>query len=103
MKALSYKEAMKRADVHVAQLKSDIDGDIYEGDFICTRINMNTIPEGKFGYECRHDDYGNEDYPATIETGTVGVNFCGVLITDEEIIFPEGQDYIPVRCVFIEG
>lgn len=62
------------------------EGKRYEGEFIDLRINRKTVPDGKFMYHCRHDDNGDWVTPVTIEP-SVFVNFCGSLITDEEIIF----------------
>lgn len=78
------------------QLKNDETGEIYEGEFIDMRLKMDTIPPGKFAYNCRHDSDGNWVDPVTVEKGSVVVDFAGVFITDKEVIFPYGKDYIPV-------
>lgn len=80
-------------------LKNDDTGEIYKGEFIDMRLQMNTIPEGKFAYNCRHDDDGNWVDPVTIEKGGVMVNFAGVLIVENEIEFPEDKNYIPVTVM----
>ena len=63
------------------------------------RIQMDSIPSGKHGYNCRHDDDGDWVTPVTIEKGGVMINFAGVFITETEIAFPEGQDYIPATML----
>lgn len=81
------------------RLKNDATGEIYEGEYIDMRLKMNTIPKGKFGYNCRHDDDGNWVDPVTIERGGVMVNFAGVFIVDKELVFPKGKNYIAVTLV----
>lgn len=68
---------------------------IYEGEFIDVRIDPKTVPEGKFLYHTRHSD-GDWGKPITIES-KVAVNFCGSLITEKEIDFPNKDD----KCVEI--
>lgn len=80
-------------------LKNDESGEIYEGKYVDMRLQMDTISTEKFAYNCRHGDDGNCFNPITIEKGNVRVNFAGVFITDKEIVFPEGKDYIPVRLI----
>ena len=73
---------------------------IYEGEFIDARIDPKTVPEGKFLYHTRLSDYGGE-LPVTIEP-KVRVNFCGSLITDKEIEFPNKEDeYVEISRVRI--
>lgn len=90
----SYEEVKNRMYNFVAT--NEETGEIYEGKFYDFRIDPATIPEGKFMYHCRHDDDGDWTTPVTIEP-RVMVNFCGVLITDKEIVFPNPNDkYIPI-------
>lgn len=95
MKPIPYKPN----EVWSIELKNDETGEIYEGEYIDMRLQMDTIPEGKFAYNCHHDDDGDWVSPATIEKGNVVVNFAGVFITAKEIQFPEGKDYIPVTLI----
>jgi len=74
----------------------------YEGEYIDIRLQMDTIPKEKYAYNCRHGDESDWFEPVTIEKGGVLVNFAGVFVTDKEIIFPEGQDYIPVKLEDIQ-
>lgn len=85
-----------KKDAREMILENTETGEVYEGEFIEMRLQMDTIPEGKFAYNCRHSDDGDWVDPVTIETGNVWVNFAGVFITDKEITFPDGQDYVPV-------
>lgn len=78
------------------ELQNDETGEVYEGEYIDIRLEMDTIPDGKFAYNCRHNDDGDWISPVTIEKGNVMVNFAGVFITDKELVFPEGKDYICV-------
>lgn len=77
------------------ELRNDKTGEVYVGEYVDMRISRDTIPEGKFAYDCRHDDCGDWVTPATIENKTVIVNFSGVFITDTLIDFGE-FDYVPV-------
>ncbi len=86
-------------EVWSIKLKNDDTEEVYEGEYIDLRLKMDTIPAGKFGYNCRHDDDGNWITPVTIERGGVMVNFAGVFITDKEIAFPDGKNFIPVTLV----
>ena len=73
---------------------------IYDGEFTDARIDPKTVPEGKFLYYTRSSDYGG-DTPVTIEPIVV-VNFCGCLITDKEIEFPNKDDeYVEISRVTI--
>ena len=83
------------------ELQNDETGEIYEGEYIDMRLQMNTIPEGKFAYNCRHGDDGNWVDPVTIESGRVMVNFAGVFIMDKPLVFPDGRDYICVTVIEI--
>lgn len=75
---------------------NELTGEIYEGKFYDFRIDPTTIPADKFMYHCRHDDDWDWTTPVTIER-RVMVNFCGTLITDKEIVFPNPNDkYIPI-------
>lgn len=95
MKPIMY----KKSNTWSVEIKNDITGEIYEGEYIDMRIQMDSIPSGKHGYNCRHDDDGDWVTPVTIEKGGVMINFAGVFITETEIAFPEGQDYIPVTML----
>lgn len=77
------------------ELINDDTKEHYIGEYIDMRINRDTIPEGKYAYNCRHDD-GDWVTPVTIEKGRILVNFAGTLIVDKPIEFPEGKDYICV-------
>ena len=93
----NYKKEIKYAQHLVA---IDEDGHKYEGEFIDLRIDPETIPEGKYWYHCRHDDDGDWCTPVTIEPKVI-VNFCGTLITDEPIKFPETYgDFVPLEEVY---
>ena len=52
-------------------------------EFNDMRIDINTVPEGKFQYEVAGDDDSGGD-PARIQKGVM-VNFYGTLISDEEL------------------
>ena len=45
------------------------------------RLNRNTVPDGMYLYEVRHDDYGKGD-PVQIGKGVL-VNFWGSILTCE--------------------
>ena len=77
-------------------LRNDETGEVYKGEYIDMRLQMDTIPKGKFSYNCRHGDDGDWITPVTIERGNVIVNFSGVFITEKEIVFPKGKNYICV-------
>lgn len=88
---------MKRKSMRLVAISN---GKTYEGEFIDFRIDKDTIPQGKFMYQCRHDDDGNWIDPVTIETRVL-VNFCGTLIMDREIEFPDHFRTIYIeRCWF---
>ena len=91
MKPIMY----KKSNTWSVEIKNDITGEIYEGEYIDMRIQMDSIPSGKHGYNCRHDDDGDWVTPVTIEKGGVMINFAGVF----KIAFPEGQDCIPVTML----
>ena len=70
---------------------------IYRGEFIFGRIDPKTVPEGKFLYHTRRnsDCYA----PVTIEQEIIDdTNFCGSLITDKEIEFPNKDN----KCIEIK-
>lgn len=92
MKPIAYNQE----DTFDMTLANDETKEVYEGEYIDRRLVMSTIPEGKYGYNCRHDDDGDWVTPVTIERGNVMVNFAGVFIIDREIEFPEGKNYICV-------
>lgn len=54
-----------------------------EGELFECRIDRNSVPEGKYFYEIRHDE---EDWgcPCQVAKGIL-VNFYGTLITDEPL------------------
>ena len=95
MKPIPY----KKEETWSIELKNDDTGEIYEGEYIDMRLQMDTVPEGKFAYNCRHDDDGNWVDPVTIEKGGILVNFAGVFITGKEIKFPNGKNYICVTLI----
>ena len=94
MKPIAYNQK----DVFDMTLVNDETKEVYEGKYIDMRLDMSTIPEGKYGYNCRHDDDCDWVTPVTIERGNVIVNFAGVFIVDQEIKFPEGKNYICVSA-----
>jgi hypothetical protein len=76
---------------------NDIKGNEYEGEFTSERVERTTVPEGLYTYECRHNDDGYVDVPATIED-KVFVNFCGTFFTDKKVYFPDKMDH----CIVID-
>lgn len=90
MKPVTYDKKLMREVELVGE-----DGTVYKGEYTDYRIKRDDLPEGKFAYSCRHGDCGDWVTPLTIEKSVV-VNFAGTFITDKEIEFPEGQDYIPL-------
>ena len=52
MKPIAYNQK----DLFDMTLINDETKEVYEGKYIDMRIDMSTIPEGKYGYNCRHDD-----------------------------------------------
>ena len=73
------------------------DGTQYIGEYIDMRLDRTTIPNGKYAYDCRHDDDGDWVTPVTIEK-RVMVNFAGTFVTDTPIMFPdEKYHYIPLK------
>ena len=95
MRPIPYKE---KYFLHVS-LKNNETNEVYEGEYIDMRVQMDTIPYGKFAYTCRHGDTGNWFDPVTIEKRNIIVNFSGVFITDKEIEFQDGKDYISVTLL----
>lgn len=70
-----------------------------KGKFIDMRVDHNSVPDGKYAYDCRHADDGDWTEPVTVEP-LVMVNFCGTLIADEPIEWPDENDkYIPLTNV----
>ena len=60
-----------------------------EGLFNDLRIDRNSIPEGYFMYEVRHDD---DDWGEPVEIGLgILVNFFGTLLTKEPIVLEPSQ------------
>ena len=94
MKPIAYNQK----DAFDMTLINDETKEVYEGKYIDMRLDMSTIPEGKYGYNCRHDDDWDWVTPVMIERGNVMVNFAGVFIVDQEIKFPEGKNYICVSA-----
>lgn len=72
------------------------DGTKYKGEYLDMRIDRKTVPDGKYAYDCRHDDNGDWVSPVTIEK-YVMVNFAGTFITDTPICFPDGLSYIELK------
>ena len=95
MEPIAYREQ----SVWNIELQDDNTGEVYEGEYIDMRVRRDTIPAGKYAYNCRHDDDGDWVTPVTIEKGGVMINFAGVFITAKELIFPEGKNYIPVTLL----
>lgn len=91
MKPVTYDKSLMEERELIA-----LDGTVYKGEYTELRIKRDDLPEGKFAYSCRHGDLGDWVTPLTIEKSVV-VNFAGTFITDKEIVFPEGQDYIPLK------
>lgn len=70
---------------------------VFKGQFVDLRVSADTIPEGKYMYHTRHSDNGDWCVPVTIEPNVL-VNFCGTIITDEKIEFPNDKDpYISIK------
>ena len=97
MKPIPYNQE----DLWYVELENTSTGEIYDGRFIDFRLDRDTIPKGKFAYDCRHGD-DDWDSPITIEKRGVRVNFAGVFVTDKEIIFPKNKDYIPIKLADAE-
>ena len=73
------------------------DKKLFTGQFIDMRVDPDTIPKGKYMYQTRHSDNGSWCTPVTVEPRVL-VNFCGTIITDEEIEFPNPVDpFIPIK------
>lgn len=69
----------------------------YTGKYIDMRLDRATIPNGKYAYDCRHDDDGDWVTPVTIEKRVV-VNFAGTFVTSTPIEFlNEQHPYIPLK------
>lgn len=60
----------------------------YIGQYIDMRIDRETVPEGKYAYDCRHGDENDWVTPVTIEQHVI-VNFAGTFISDIPIEFPK--------------
>lgn len=93
------RESYQSAQKHIMHLVAFAGSEIYEGEFYDFRIDKNTVPQGKFMYQCRHDDNGDWVTPVTIEPFVL-VNFCGTLITDKEIKFDESHSIYLDHCYF---
>lgn len=73
-----------------------VEGDVcYFGEYIDLRINRDTIPAGKYVYECRHGDDGDWVTPVTIENRVI-VNFAGTFITDAQVAFTH-KDFLRTK------
>lgn len=97
------KERYENVEKKQVIITTDNYGEIhrYKGEIMDERIEENSIPSGKYMYQCRHSDYGDWCIPATIEPRVV-VNFCCTFISDEEIIWPYEEDkYINVISIEI--
>jgi len=79
MKPIAYKKEDTTSEELIAE-----DGTVYVGEYTDMRIDRDTLPEGKFAYECRHGDEGDWVTPETIENRVL-INFAGTFITDKEI------------------
>ena len=91
----------KQNQMRLAVLVSE-DGTKYKGEFIDLRIDPKTIPKGKHWYHCRHDDNGDWCTPVSIEMKVL-VNFCGTLITNGKLKFPDPNDkYIAIVDYWFE-
>ena len=94
----NYKKAKKWAQ-QVILFEDSKEETQYKGELIDVRIDPDTIPKGKFWYQCRHSDDGDWCTPISIEQNVL-VNFCGTFITDKEITFPDPKDkYIPIKDI----
>ena len=72
-------------------------GEEYKGTFTDRRIDISTVPKGKYIYECRHGDDGDWATPVAIEKDPVLVNYAGAFVTDEPVKFEGWLWYAPVR------
>ena len=96
---IPYEEASKQFQFFAAVSK--VDNTEITGYFFGDRIAPETVPQGKYRYECRHSDSVLFGKPVTIEE-RVTVNFSGTLITGVKLSFPDERDkYIPVKKVVL--
>lgn len=63
--------------------------------FTGNRIAYTTVPNGFYPYELRGSD-NDPGEPTSLEN-RVGVNFCGTVITAEEMKFPKNKNYLPIK------
>lgn len=63
--------------------------------FTNARVNKDTVPKGWYRYNIRGSDRNPGSF-GTLEC-EVGVNHAGTIISPEEIPFPKGKDYRPIR------
>jgi hypothetical protein len=63
------------------------------GTVVTDRVDITTIPEGKYAYYIRSLSY--KDFPMTIEKGHVDVDLYGTFLCDEPLDF-NGKDYVDV-------
>lgn len=68
-----------------------------KGLFSCLRIDRDSVPEGWFMYEVRHDDFGNGD-PVEIAYGIL-VNHWGTLLVKEPF---DLEPYIETGDTFLD-
>lgn len=92
MKPISYKAESMDDVILIGE-----DDTQYTGEYIDMRLDRTTIPNGKYAYDCRHDDNGDWVTPISIEK-RVMVNFAGTFVTSVSIKFPDEKDpYIPLK------
>lgn len=63
--------------------------------FTNNRIAYTTVPKGFYPYELRGSD-NDPGEPVSLEN-RVGVNFCGTVITAEEMKFSKNKEYLPIK------
>ena len=59
------------------------------------RVDRGTLPAGWFAYDVRGDDDSGEI--CSVEKNYVFVNHCGTLLTQKEIVFPVGRNWLPLE------
>lgn len=63
--------------------------------FTNARVDKETVPDGWYRYNIRGSDYDPGSF-GTLER-EVAVNHAGTILSPEEIPFPKGKDYKPIR------
>lgn len=63
--------------------------------FTNNRMAYTTVPNGFYPYELRGSD-NDPGEPASLEN-RVGVNFCGTVITAEQMKFPKNKNHLPIK------